>query len=72
MIIYRNRLKEGWFPSNWKKANVTPIYKKGDKNILSNYRPISVLPICAKLFEKIIYKSLYKYFEDNNTFDINQ
>ena len=72
MIIYRNCLKEGCFPSNWKKANVTPIYKKGDKSILSNYRPISVLPICAKLFEKIIYKSLYKYFEDNNIFDINQ
>ena len=62
-----------YFPSSWKKANVIWINKKGDKSIISNYRPISLLPIReTKPFEKIIYKSLHKYFEDNNIFDINQ
>ena len=41
----------------WKLANVTPIYKKGDKQLVTNYRPISLLPICGKLFEKIIFNN---------------
>ena len=44
----------------WKLANETPIYKKDDKQLVTNYRPISRLPICGKLFEKIIIKSFKK------------
>ena len=49
----------------WKLANVTPIFQKGDKQLIKNYRPISLLPICGKILEKIIYTytlhfSLYK------------
>ena len=71
-IIFNNSLNEGVFPNLWKKANITPIHKKGDKNDVKNYRPISVLPLCGKLFEKLIYDALYSYFENNNIFDINQ
>jgi len=70
--IFRNCVEDGKFPSQWKKANVTPIHKKGDKSLISNYRPISVLPICSKLFEKMIYTVLYKYLCSNNILDINQ
>ena len=42
------------------------VHKKESKNILKNYRPISLLPICGKIFEKCIYKSLYSYLESNN------
>ena len=71
-IIFKNSINEGTFPSQWKKANVTPIYKNGEKKLIKNYRPISVLPVCGKLFEKLIYNVLYKYLDDNNLLNINQ
>ena len=45
----------------WKLANVTPIFKKGDRQLIKNYRPISLLPICGKAFEKIIFNNLYNH-----------
>ena len=56
----------------WKLANVTPIYKKGDKQLIKNYRPISLLPICGKMFEKIIFNNLYSYLNANNLITKNQ
>ena len=53
-IIFRNIVKTGIFPDQWKLANVSPIHKKNDKQLVSNYRPISLLPICSKILEKII------------------
>ena len=50
LIIFNNSLREGLFPSQWKKANITPIHKKSNKNDIKNYRPISVLPLCGKKF----------------------
>ena len=46
--------------------NVCPIHMKKSKNDKSNYRPISLLPILSKSFEKIIFESLYSYFIKNN------
>ena len=54
LIIFNNSLNRGVFPDQWKKASVTPIHKKGNKNDITNYRPISVLPLCGKIFEKLI------------------
>ena len=56
----------------WKLANVTPIFKKGDKQLIKNYSPISLLPICGKMFEKIIFNNLYSYLNANNLFTKNQ
>ena len=72
IIIFNTSLTSGTFPSAWKKANIIPIHKKGDKMDIKNYRPISLLPICGKLFEKVIFNSLYKYYESNRILDINQ
>ena len=71
-IIFINALNSGVFPSPWKKANIIPIHKKGDKMDIKNYRPISLLPICGKLFEKVIYNSIYKYYEMNNILNVHQ
>ena len=53
-IIFGNILSIATYPDIWKLANVTPIFKKGDKQLIGNYRPISLLPLCGKFFAKII------------------
>ena len=47
-------------------AQVTPLYKKGDKTETSNYRPISILPILSKILERSVYYQLVNYLERNN------
>ena len=71
-IIFRNILATSIYPDAWKLANVTPILKKGDKQLTKNYRPISLLPICGKIFEKIVFNHLYSYFNVNNLITKNQ
>ena len=56
----------------WKLANVTPIHKKEDKQLVRNYRPISLLPICGKIFKKTTFNSLYHYLNVNNLLTRNQ
>ena len=60
-IIFTNILSTSTYPDMWKIANVTPIYKKGDKQLIKNYRPISLLPVCGKILKKIIFNNLYAY-----------
>ena len=62
-IILENCLQGRSFPNNWKKSNVVPIHKKGDKQLLQNYRPVSLLPICGKIFERIIFNPIFEYLE---------
>ena len=71
LTIFNNSINDGVFPFPWKKANVVPIHKKGAKNVVGNYRPISLLPICGKIFEKVIYNNLYKYFDDLKIINVN-
>ena len=63
-------LKLSHFPKEWKKANIIPVHKKGDKQLITNYRPVSLLPICGNVFEKIIFNSLFVHF--NNVLNSNQ
>ena len=63
--LFNKSLQTHKFPDIWKRANVLPIFKKGDKNILGNYRPISLLCITSKIFEKIIFKYVYNHFKEN-------
>ena len=53
-------------------ANLNPIHKKGDKQLINNYRHISLLPICGKIFEKIVFNQLYSFFTANNLITKNQ
>jgi hypothetical protein len=54
------------FPDRLKYSEVKPIYKKGNKLNTSNYRPISLLPVFSKIFEKILYRRLYQHLTINN------
>ena len=71
-IIFENIVSSSVYPDMWKLANVTPMFKKGDKQSIKNYRPISLLPICGKMFEKIIFNNLYCYLNANNLITKNQ
>jgi hypothetical protein len=63
--IFNKSLQLAKFPLIWKRANVLPIYKKAENFITTNYRPVSLLSILAKVFEKIVFKYLYNYFKDH-------
>ena len=71
-IIFRNILSTAICPDIWKLANVTTIFKKGDKQLIQNYRPISLLPICGKIFEKIVFNNLYKHHTSHHFISKNQ
>jgi hypothetical protein len=59
-------LANGTFPDALKVAKVTPIYKSGNRSDPGNYRPVSVLPVMSKIFEKIIYNRLNNYLTQFN------
>lgn len=61
-------IRENSFPDAFKKATVIPLFKKGDVDNISNYRPISLLPILSKVFEKCMATSINEYFEQNDLF----
>ena len=59
-------MSTGLFPARLKYSEIIPIHKKGDKTDMSNYRPISLLPIFSKVFEKIIYKRMISHLNAHN------
>ena len=70
--MFNQMLNTGVFPDTLKQSNVTPIFKANDKELLSNYRPISVLSSTSKLYEYAISDQLTQYLIDNNLFSSNQ
>ena len=71
-IIFRNILTIATYPDIWKLANVTPIFKKGDKQLIENYRAISLLPLCGKIFQNIIFNNLCKHLTTHHLITKNQ
>ena len=71
-IIFEHSLKKGKFREIWKKANVAPAHKREGKMLVKNYHPISLLPIFGKMFERVIYNSLFTYFQSNRLFTPSQ
>ena len=62
-ICVNYALINGKFPITLKNANVTPVHKKDDPTDKTNFRPISVLPLLSKVFERVIYNQLGKYMD---------
>ena len=61
-LIFQQAMESGSFLSESKKGNVVLVHEKDDKRCLKNYRPISLLPICGKIFEKLISNEMFKFF----------
>ena len=61
--LFNYSIGNGQIPREWKAARVTPIPKSGNSEEISNYRPVSVLPVVGKLLEKLVHHQLYVYLE---------
>jgi len=66
--IFNLSLETGKYPEGLKVAKVIPIYKKGDSTSPGNYRPISLLPVFDKIFEKLICNRILKFWNKYNIF----
>lgn len=68
--ILNTSLKQGVFPTEWKRSRVCPIHKQGRRDLIQNYRPISILSVFAKIYESILFKNIYN--QTSNIIDVNQ
>jgi hypothetical protein len=66
--IYNISLNSGVFPDVWKVVKVKPLFKKGDRHDMNNYRPIAILSVFAKLLERVMYNRLLSFFHKNGVF----
>ena len=64
--IYRASLQRATVPEEWKKANVVPIFKKGDHSAASNYRSVSLTSIASKVMEHIISSQVMRHLDIND------
>ena len=71
-IIFNDCLKEGKLPSDQRKTHFVNIHKKGDKQCLKSCGPISLLSVCSKSFECLIYDELFTCLTDNKLVSPNQ
>ena len=65
-IIFNQSLDTGVTPSDWNKANVAPIFKKGNTNSPANYRPVSLTCVCCKILEHIVVRHVILHYEQHN------
>ena len=65
-LLFQASLSQGSVPDEWKRANVAPIFKKGDKQKAENYIPISLIVILCKLQEHIISSQNMQHLDNNN------
>ena len=65
LTLFNFSLNARVFPDVWKQANVLPLFKKDDQSDVKNYRPISILSVVIKVFEKIVFKYIYNHLHVN-------
>ncbi len=63
-LIINQMLTTGIFPDKLKIAKIIPLHIKDDETLFTNYRAISLLPALSKIFEKVIFKQLYQFFQE--------
>ena len=65
-MIFKESLEVGETPEDWRSANVTPIFKKGDRNDPANYRPVSLTSQVCKVLESIVREKMFEHLKSNN------
>ena len=71
-LILKNCLACREFPNVSKKSNIVPVNKKGDKKLIKKYRLVSLLPICGKLMEKLMFNSIFNFIDTRNMLSAHQ
>ena len=71
-FLFKTAVRSSHYPDIWKKSNIIPVHKKNDKQLVNNYRPISLLPVFGKIFEKIIFNKTYKFLLEEKLLNPNQ
>ena len=72
LYLFEQIFSTGIFPDLWKSATVIPLKKNGNSKLVTNLRPISLLPLPSKIIEKIIHNRMIHHMEVNGYLDINQ
>ena len=70
--LFNKSLLSGIFPDDWKCARVAPLFKQGEASDLNNYRPISVISVIAKVFERIVCDQLYNFLSNEDIISTHQ
>ena len=65
-LIFQASIHQSRVPPDWKQANIVPVFKKGDRTLCSNYRPVSLTCICSKILEHIIYSHIFSHLSQHN------
>ena len=71
-IIFKHCIETGVFSSEWKKTNIVPIHKKGDRQTLESYGPVLPLPICGKILEGLLFNEMFNFFIEKKLISSNQ
>ena len=71
-MIFERSLESGELPSDWLSANISPIFKKGDRTAASNYRPVSLTAICCKVLEHVIHSHIMHHFDKHSVLTTKQ
>ena len=72
VLLLHNSMTSFCYPDIQKRSNIIPVHKNCDKKLVKNYRPISLLPMFGKIFEKIIFNSLYNPLLNKRLLNLNE
>ena len=69
-LIFKSMINKGVFPEDWKNSNLVPIHEKESKNLIKNYRLISLLSIFSKLFERLVFNALFNIIVQKKNYSL--